>query len=210
MDGPPGGEVLREGARLLDDATLRTLADPSTTLTDLDLDDEETRKRLLREVKRLAFSPATNPDTRLSATQVWLKLKDMAKSRDLGPGKPLTRAAAIERLVSLLRTVGPDISIAAMYKAFNVKETPDAQTEADQAPTPSGTPEAPLSTGHESQVTPAVSLRPEHVDGGLQQLDFFRDDHRRDDLPRPEEGWPDPPRDPRATPCLDGGTLPAS
>lgn len=52
---PLGGDTLRIGARLLDDATLRTLADPFTTLTDLDLDDDETRKRLLREVKRLAF-----------------------------------------------------------------------------------------------------------------------------------------------------------
>lgn len=116
-----------DGGHLLDDKAIRAMADPSMDLADLDLDDEETRKKLLREVKRIAFSPESHPDVRLSATQVWLKLKDMAKSRELGPGKPLTRAAAIARLVDLLKMTGPEIAIQAMYEAFNVKGPENGQ-----------------------------------------------------------------------------------
>ena len=123
--------------KLLDDKALRILAD--MPLIDGDDDDEETRKKLLREVRKLAFSPDTHPDTRLSATGVWLKLKDMAKSRTDGPGKPLTRAAATSRLVNLFKMVGPDISIAAMYEAFNVKEPPnEGQVPDESGKTPSG------------------------------------------------------------------------
>jgi hypothetical protein len=126
------------GDRLLTDDQVIAMADPSTGLLDeLDgLDDEETRKRLLREVKRLAFSPDTHPDTKLSATQVWLKLKDMAKAKDLGPGKPLTRAAALARLTDLHTAVddvalvveaacaafGPGNVVKALYALMGISE----------------------------------------------------------------------------------------
>lgn len=144
---------------LLDDQTMRRLADPNTSLQDLDLDDDETRKILLREVKKLAFSPLTSPDTRLSATQVWLKLKDMAKSRELGPGKPLTHATALSRLVALLRAVGAEFALAAMYEAFNVKEAPDAPAQDEQTAPPVGTTTATLPPGHEGTPQEAKDLR---------------------------------------------------
>lgn len=144
--------------KLLDDKALLALAD----VLDGDEDDEQTRRRLLREVKKLAFSPDTHPDTRLSATQVWLKLKDMAKAKTDGPGKPLTRAAAITRLVDLLQTVGPVIAIAAMYQAFNVKEPEDAgvipAVPSEAPPTP------PLPTPESAS---EAGVRPDEVpDGG--------------------------------------------
>ena len=134
------------GGHLIDDKSLRMIADSHFDMSDLDLDDEETRKKLLREVKRIAFSPDSHPDVRLSATQVWLKLKDMAKSRELGPGKPLTRAAAIARLVDLFKMTGADIAIQAMYIAFNVEGKENEQdpnmdnSVSGEAPTVSSVP----------------------------------------------------------------------
>lgn len=119
-DGPGQAASLPDGT-LLDDAGMRALADPSTGfLADLDLDDEETRKKLLREVKRIAFDVNAHPDTRLSATQVWLKLKDMAKTRELGPGVPLTRAAAVSRLKDLILAVGLELALEALLLAFGI------------------------------------------------------------------------------------------
>jgi len=122
-EGPtaPGSAAALPDGTLLDDAGMRALADPNTGfLADLDLDDEETRKKLLREVKRIAFDAASHPDTRLSATQVWLKLKDMAKTRELGPGVPLTRVAAIARLKDLISAVGLEMALEALLLAFGI------------------------------------------------------------------------------------------
>jgi hypothetical protein len=193
---------------LLDDSTLRALADPSASFDDLNLDDDETRKKLLHEVKRIAFSPETNPDTRLSATQVWLKLKDMAKSRDLGPGKPLTRAAAVARLVSLLRMVGPELALAAMYDAFSVKEPTSEEAKTDQGPPIGGTPEPARTSGHKDPPQAPIDLRPIDLDGRLEQLDLFGSGNRCGVTSGPKEGWPDPTSDPRTITYLDGGTLP--
>lgn len=122
-EGPtvPGSATALPDGTLLDDAGMRALADPNTGfLADLDLDDEETRKKLLREVKRIAFDPNAHPDTRLSATQVWLKLKDMAKTRELGPGVPLTHAAATGRLKDLHMAVGLEMALEALLLAFGI------------------------------------------------------------------------------------------
>lgn len=164
---PEAAQILAAGASegtpepsetpLLDDAALRMIADPGNSLADLDLDDEATRKKLLREVKRIAFDPEAHPDTRLSATQVWLKLKDMARSRELGPGQPLTRMAAVARLKDLLSVIGLDISLDALIASFGMAqlvgalykllglETPNEgivpADPAEAARLPSGTPE---------------------------------------------------------------------
>lgn len=110
-----GGDIL------LTDQTMKHLAEGE--MTDLlDLDDETVRKRLLKRVIGIALSPNSHPDSALSAATIWGKLKDMARIADLGPGKPMTRADAVERLSELMRAVGSDISMQAMYKAFDVKE----------------------------------------------------------------------------------------
>ena len=135
---PEGGSPPKSG--LLTDDEFIAVAKGKLELDDLDdLDDEETRKRLLREVKKLAFGPDTHPDTKLSATQVWLKLKDMAKAKDLGPGRPLTRAVALARLTSLhtaildaklvveaaLAAYGPPAVVSALYAIIGIKEPTD-------------------------------------------------------------------------------------
>jgi len=155
-------EAPEGGNRLLDDDEFVKVAKGDLDLDDLDdLDDEETRKRLLREVKKLAFGADTHPDTKLSATQVWLKLKDMAKAKDLGPGRPLTRAVALQRLTSLhaatldvslvieaaLGAFGPKPLVNALYALLGIKEpTDEGQTSAEPAEAErglSGAPEAP-------------------------------------------------------------------
>lgn len=161
--GTPPSEAPRDPDRLLSDEELMRAADPNVSLADEidDLDDEETRKRLLREIKRLAFDPNTHDDTKLSATQVWLKLKDMAKAKDLGPGRPLTRAVALERLTSLHRAVldcrlvvegaiaayGPQLVVDSIYALLGIKEpTDEGQTTAEPAEAERGllgAPEAP-------------------------------------------------------------------
>lgn len=160
---PTGTPAPRDPDRLLSDEELMRAADPNVSLADEidDLDDEETRKRLLREIKRLAFDPNTHDDTKLSATQVWLKLKDMAKAKDLGPGRPLTRAVALERLTSLHRAVldcrlvvegaiaayGPQLVVDSIYALLGIKEpTDEGQTTAEPAEAERGllgAPEAP-------------------------------------------------------------------
>ena len=135
---PVRAEALPDGT-LLDDTNMRALADPdSGFLADLDLDDEETRKKLLREVKRIAFDTNAHPDTRLSATQVWLKLKDMAKTRELGPGVPLTRAAAVARLKDLFLAVGLDLVLEALLLAFGIARLVTALYKLTETETPDG------------------------------------------------------------------------
>jgi hypothetical protein len=134
--GPDRALALPDGT-LLDDANMRALADPNSGfLADLDLDDEETRKKLLREVKRIAFDVEAHPDTRLSATQVWLKLKDMAKTRELGPGVPLTREAAVTRLKDLISAVGLELAVEALLLAFGIARLVTALYKLTQLETP--------------------------------------------------------------------------
>ena len=113
-----------------------------------DLDEGEIIRRFLKQCISFSFDTSLHADTRMSASQMWAKLRDATKSHDLGPGKPKTRAEAIERLKNLLIAVGPDITIAAVNLAFTVKEPADeGQVPADNAEAPrgpAGTPETPL------------------------------------------------------------------
>jgi hypothetical protein len=139
---------------ILDDTTMKALAEGDMTDV-VDLDDEEIRKRLLKGVIRIALDPKTHVDTRLSASVIWTKLKDMARVQDLGPGKPMTRVVAIERLSELCAAVGPEIALAAMQKAFNIKESADeGEVPAHEGAAPSS-PAGPASTpGSPSDVHP--------------------------------------------------------
>lgn len=112
---------------LLDHKAMKKLATIENTIDD-DVDDEETRKRMIREVRRIAFDTEKHPDTRMSATQLWVKLKDMAKDHTLGPGKPLTYADALARATDFLRAIGAKMAIEAMYAAFEV-EAPSGEAK---------------------------------------------------------------------------------
>jgi hypothetical protein len=106
------GEALRQMNAMLDEVA--------------DEDDDVTRKRMLRQFKRFAFDPLLHPDTRMAASQGWTKLLDMARAKDLGPGIPLTLAAAIERCTDFLKACGAKVAIPSFYAAFDLGPVPDA------------------------------------------------------------------------------------
>lgn len=99
-------------------------------------DDDKTRDRMLRQVKRFAFDPDLHPDTRMSASQLWTKLLDMKRAKDLGPGVPKTLEAAIARCTDFLRACGAKVAVPSFYAAFELGD-PNAP-QAEQAPVADG------------------------------------------------------------------------
>jgi hypothetical protein len=100
---------------------------PSITPTELlaigateftDENDEETRKKLLARCRAIALDPGMHPDTVLSASQVYIKLKDAVRAKSLGPGRPLTHEDAVARLARLMSACGPNIVHEAITSAF--------------------------------------------------------------------------------------------
>jgi hypothetical protein len=91
-----------------------------------DEDDEVTRKRMLRQVKRFAFDPLLHPDTRMAASQMWTKLLDLARQKDLGPGAPQTLTDAIARATDFCRAAGAKVMVPAFYAAFDLGPPPEA------------------------------------------------------------------------------------
>ena len=165
-----GGRPRKDSASLLDDAAMREMAQMLDDLGDSE-DVEETRKRLLKQTQRFVFDPSLHPDTRMSASQLWTKLVDMARAKDLGPGKPLTLAEAIERCADFLRACGPAVYVAAFNlvlgpeppqasnltvettttasseaEAVQVTQVPVIETQPEGPPTPPPPPEPPPPT----------------------------------------------------------------
>jgi hypothetical protein len=95
-------------------------------------DDDKTRERMLKQLRRFAFDSTLHPDTRMSASQLWTKLLDMKRAKDLGPGVPVTLAAAIERCTEFLRACGAKVAVPAFYAAFDLGD-PDAHVQDTQA-----------------------------------------------------------------------------
>lgn len=134
------GEALRQMNEMLDG-----LADE---------DDDATRKRMLRQMKRFAFDPALHPDTRMSASTLWAKLLDMQRAKDLGPGVPLTLAAAIERCTEFLRACGAKVAVPSFYAAFDLGD-PDEISKAVEQGQPASTPTQPAGpSDNDPQVLP--------------------------------------------------------
>jgi len=93
--------------------------------------DDEMRQKMLREVKLIAFDPATHPDTRLSAIATWAKLRDLERAKDLGPGLPMTEKQVLDRLSRLMLGVGVPIVLKALEIAFpkeKINETEQVAT----------------------------------------------------------------------------------
>lgn len=123
----------------LDHNAMEVLAGLIDESGDDEIDEEKTRKRLLKQCLAFAFDTRLHPDTRMSASQMWSKLKDQTRARELGPGKPKTRDEAIARMSDLMKAVGAEITLAAVNRTFTVQEPTDATpVEAvDETPPPS-------------------------------------------------------------------------
>jgi len=111
-------------ATMLDHAALTTLSDMADVLSD-NMSDEDAQKRLQKQALLFAFDPKLHPDTRMSASQMWQKLRDAAKAKNLGPGAPKTFEDAVARMSDLMVAVGAQVTLAAVNIAFNVKESAD-------------------------------------------------------------------------------------
>jgi len=135
--------------QMLGGKTLREIVDVEV---DEDLEnDEETRKKLLRIIKNIAFNQRTHPDTRITAIQAWTKLRDIARTKELGPGLPLSEEDVLNRLTRIYRAVGPKLAIKALEMTFQIEKDSNAsQTSNQQDSTPIGTTEAPIEAGYES------------------------------------------------------------
>ena len=83
------------------------------------LDDAEVHKRLLKQCIRFAFDPNLHADTRMSASQMWSKLKDQQKAKDIGPSAQMQFDDAVIRLSDLMRATGAKITLAAVNMAFD-------------------------------------------------------------------------------------------
>ena len=166
-------------AKLTDHAGMKKLADAAPGGADIaafaDLaamideaiesgDHEAIQKKLLKQCLMFAMRPDLHPDTRMSASQMYNKLRDMAKAKDLGPGKPKNFAAGLTRLTELhaavgiemtfqaaLAAFGPEAILASLRALFDVKEAQD-----DEAPSN----EPAQAPGPAQAVEPAVAAPP--------------------------------------------------
>jgi hypothetical protein len=106
-----------EAPSMLDHAAMLAIAEVADAAEE-DLDDDEVSRRLLRQCVRFAFDPKLHPDTRMSASQMWTKLRDQAKARNLGPGAPKTYEDAVRRYTDLTVAVDIDVAVAGVVAAF--------------------------------------------------------------------------------------------
>ncbi len=103
-------------AGMLDHQAMQALADIAALE---DLDDEEVQRRMLKQCIRFAFDPKLHADTRMTASVQWGKLRDAAKTKDLGPGIPLTREMARTRLADLQKSVADvNLVVEALFRAY--------------------------------------------------------------------------------------------
>lgn len=148
--------AISKPAAMLDHQAMTAMGDMIDAVEGLDdLTDDDVHKRLLKQCLTFAFNSKLHPDTRMSASQMWAKLRDQAKSKDLGPGVPLLFEDAVERARDLMVAMGPEITLAAVNLAFTVKES-DASAEAVEpgdAPSP---PAAPPATPDDNAGPPAI------------------------------------------------------
>lgn len=139
----------RKSQELLDHEAMLALSALADEIEDLT--DEEKLKRLQKQALLFAFNTRLHPDTRMSASQMWTKLRDQAKSKDLGPGEPLTFEEAVSRLSELMTACGPEITLAAVNAVYQVKE--DTNGEETDSGTPDESPPSDAGTaGHENPV----------------------------------------------------------
>lgn len=147
VDPGDGGPPLpparpHEGATVLDHDAMVAMASSADLMAAADASDEEVLRRLQRQYLRFAFDPNLHPDTRMSASQMWHKSRDQAKQTKIGPGAPVTRADAVDRLEAVLRPLAADVVLEAIGRVFKIEEAAGGE-KADEAPVAVGTQEAP-------------------------------------------------------------------
>ncbi len=130
-------------AQMLDHTAMAAIADMAA-LTDDKATDEQVSTAMLKQCIRFAFDPNLHPDTRMSASQMWAKLKERQREKQLGPRAPMTFEAASRRMADLMIAAGAKVTTAALHLAFEVRDegrqVPPQPVEA--APPVSGTPPA--------------------------------------------------------------------
>ncbi len=136
----PAAPAKRVMDSLLTDADLRAL-------DATDVPDEDTRRAILKALRKIAFTPGMNYDVAMTAMTNWIKLKDAATAKDLGPGTPLTYAAARERMLALMKACGFELVLDCFQTLFTPKEGSDeglvSADNGQAAQSPAGTPPAP-------------------------------------------------------------------
>lgn len=185
---------VKGGTSILDHAAMMQLAEMIDTAVESG-DDAYIQKMLIKQCLVFALRTDLHPDTRMTASQMWGKLRDMARAKDLGPGKPKTRADAVLRTRDMLIAVGPEITVEAVRLAFDVKESTDGQTANDEALSSSGPPQAPGPAGHASDPAPTEVVRP--IDVGVRGQGDTDQGMENPNLPGPStgrEGEASPPR----------------
>ena len=85
---------------------------------DVEIDDEKTRVAMLKQLRLMSFDASLHQSIRMSAMDLYNKLKESARGQTIGPGKPLTHAAALDRLMLLFKAIGPELVIEAMDLTF--------------------------------------------------------------------------------------------
>jgi hypothetical protein len=151
-------------SKMLDHEAMKAMSDMIDMYDAGDLTEEEIEKRVIKQCLRFIFDPRLHPDTRMSASTLWQKLKEKAKAKDLGPSVPMTRAEATSRLKEMMVACGPTITLAAVNEAFTVEPSDEGKvpTDAPEAPlSPPGTPQSPGSP---------PDLRPDGGTAGPQPL----------------------------------------
>lgn len=139
---PPVKIETLETDQILDGEMVKKLAESENILEDIDLNDDEMQKKLLKQVQLMAFDASLHPDTRLNAINIYAKVKDIAKAKDLGPGPPRNEEQIIERLVRIMRAVGPSLTVKSVHYAFPTGE-PSDDKETDKGETSNPVAEAP-------------------------------------------------------------------
>lgn len=89
---------------------------------DPDIDDEKTRVAMLKQLRLMSFDASLHQSIRMSAMDLYNKLKETARGQTIGPGKPLTHADALDRLCLLFKAVGATLVLEATAKAFALVE----------------------------------------------------------------------------------------
>jgi hypothetical protein len=109
---------------------------------DPDIDDEKTRVAMLKQLRLMSFDASLHQSIRMSAMDLYNKLKETARGQTIGPGKPLNHAEALDRLCLLFKAVGATLVLEATAKVFALLGEPDGPTTQEHPPN-----QAPISEG---------------------------------------------------------------